>query len=75
MFNVWYVFAGFVAGLFVCSVFVPPGQNTKMMPDPSRPNTVFKNPSVSNGFFQVKSIVVPCTSEVDSLNLMSLLHK
>jgi len=75
MFKLWYMFAGAVVGLLLCSVFTPPTQNTKMLPDPTRPHLVFKNPAVENGFFQVRSIEVPCTSDVDSLNLMSALHK
>ncbi len=75
MFHPWYVFAGFLFGLVVATVFVPPNMNRKMMPDPSRPNMIFKNPKVENGFFTVRSIEVPCTGEVDSLNLMSMLHK
>jgi hypothetical protein len=72
MLNPWYVFVGFLVGMIVASVFVPPTMNRKMLPDPSRPNLVFKNPKVENGFFQVKSIEVPCTHETDSLNLMTL---
>lgn len=75
MFTPWYMFAGFVVGLVVVSVFVPPVQHTRVLPDPSRPSQVFKNPKVENGFFQVKSIEVPCTGDVDSLNLMSMIHK
>ncbi len=75
MFDPWYVFAGLLFGLVVTTVFVPPTMNTKMMPDPAKPNMVFKNPKVDNGFFTIRSIEVPCTGEVDSLNLMSMLHK
>jgi len=75
MFQPWYLFAGFVFGLLIACVFVPPVSNKKMLPDPSNPDLVFKNPGVENGFFQVRSIEVPCTSETDSLNLMSALHK
>lgn len=75
MFSAWYVFAGFVVGMMVCSIFIPPVQSTKMLPDPARPNLVFKNAKVDNGFFQVKSVETACTNEVDSLNLMSVLHK
>lgn len=69
------MFAGFLFGLIITSVFIPPDMNNKMLPDPKHPNIIFKNPKVANGFFSVKSIEVPCTSETDSLNLMSLLHK
>lgn len=75
MFNPLYIFAGFLAGVLVCCVFVPPTMNTRRMPDPSRPHQIFKNPAVENGFFQIRSIEVPCTAEVDSLNLMSMIHK
>jgi hypothetical protein len=75
MFDAWYMFAGFLFGLIVTSVFVPPNMNKKMLPDPKQPNLVFKNPKVENGFFSVRSIEVPCTNETDSLNLMSMLHK
>lgn len=75
MFNPFYVFAGFLFGLVVTSVFVPPDMNKRMLPDPKRPNLIFKNPKVDNGFFSVRSIEVPCTNETDSLNLMSTLHK
>lgn len=75
MFNPFYVFAGFLFGLVVTSVFIPPDMNKRMLPDPKKPNLVFKNPKIDNGFFSVKSIEVPCTNETDSLNLMSALHK
>jgi hypothetical protein len=75
MFRPGYVFAGFLFGILVSSVFVPPAANTKMLPDPKRPDMVFKNPKVANGFFQIRSVEVPCTSETDSLNMMSTLHK
>lgn len=75
MLSAWYVFVGFLVGLVVVAVFVPPVRHTKMLPDPKYPNIVFKNPKVENGYFQVKCIEVPCTSETDSLNLLSSLHK
>ena len=75
MFSLSYVFAGFLIGMLVTTVFVPPTMYKKTMPDPARPNLVFKNPKVENGFFNVRSIEVPCTGEVDSLNLMSILNK
>ena len=75
MFNPFYLFMGFLGGMVVCSVFVPPTLLHKVLPDPSNPGIVFKNPKVDNGFFQVKSVEVPCTAETDSLNLMSMLHK
>jgi hypothetical protein len=75
MFDCWYIFAGFLVGLVVTSLFVPPNMNKKLLPDPKRPELVFKNPKVDNGFFQVRSIEVPCTKETDSLNLLSGLIK
>ncbi len=75
MFNPFFVFAGFLFGLVVTTVFIPPDMNKRMLPDPKRPNMVFKNPKVDNGFFSVRSIEVPCTDETDSLNLISALHK
>jgi hypothetical protein len=75
MFDLWYIFAGFLVGMLITTVFIPPTMHQKMMPDPARPNLVFKNPKVENGFFNVRSIEVPCTGEVDSLNLMSMLDK
>lgn len=75
MFDLWYIFAGFLVGMLITTVFIPPTMNQKMMPDPARPNLVFKNPKVGNGFFNIRSIEVPCTGEVDSLNLMSILDK
>ena len=75
MFDLWYIFGGFLVGMLVTTVFIPPTSHKKMMPDPARPNLVFKNPKVEKGFFNVRSIEVPCTGEVDSLNLMSMLDK
>lgn len=69
------MFAGILVGLTIASIFAPPVRNTRMLPDPSNPHLVFKNPHAENGFFKIRCIEVPCTSEVDSLNLMSLLHK
>jgi hypothetical protein len=75
MLDPWYLFAGLLFGIVICCVFVPPTMNTKMLPDPSNPSQTYKNPSVENGFFKIRSIEVPCTVETDSLNLMSALHK
>lgn len=75
MFNLWYMFAGFLAAMVICTVFVPPTMIHRVLPDPAKPELVFKNPKVDNGFFQVRSVEVPCTAETDSLNLMSMLHK
>ncbi len=75
MFNPLFMFAGFLFGLVVTSVFVPPNMNRKMLPDPKRPDLIYKNPNVENGFFSIRSIEVPCTSETDSLNILSTLHK
>ena len=75
MFNPLFVFAGFLFGLVVTSVFVPPDMKRKMLPDPKRPNLIYKNPKVENGYFSIRSIEVPCTNETDSLNILSELHK
>lgn len=75
MFDLLYIFAGFLVGMLITTVFIPPTINKKRMPDPARPDIVFKNPKVENGFFHIRSIEVPCTGEVDSLNLMSMLDK
>lgn len=75
MFNPLFMFAGFLFGLVVTSVFVPPNMNRKMLPDPKHPELIYKNPKVENGFFSIRSIEVPCTAETDSLNILSTLHK
>lgn len=68
MFDVVWMLIGFVAGMIVTCVFVPPTNRKKMVPDVSNPELVFRNPKVENGCFRARAYEVPCTSSVDFLN-------
>jgi len=68
MFDVLGVFLGFLSGMIVTTVFVPPTTHKKLVPDVNNPNLVFRNPELENGCFKARAYQVPCTSEYDFLN-------
>ena len=68
MFDIVWMLVGFVAGMIVTCVFVPPMTRKKMVPDISNPDLVFRNPQTANACFRARSYQVPCTSSIDFLN-------
>jgi hypothetical protein len=68
MFNIIYVFAGFLVGMIITTVFIPPMTRKKLLPDVRDPSKILKNPVVENGCFRAKAYQISCTAEVDALN-------
>lgn len=68
MFDPVFVIIGFLVGLFVTSIFVPPISNKKMYPDIHDSDTIMRNPQVENGCFRVKAHQVSCTENISQLN-------
>jgi hypothetical protein len=68
MFDVLWVFLGFLAGMIVTTVFIPPRMKKKLVPDVKNPRLILRNPEVENGCFRARASEVSCTAEHDFLN-------
>jgi hypothetical protein len=68
MFDVLWVFLGFLAGMIVTTVFVPPRTKKKLIPDLKNPRLILRNPEIENGCFRARGEEVSCTAEHDFLN-------
>lgn len=68
MFDVVWVLVGFVVGMIITSIFVPPTTKKRLVPDVQNPEMVFRNPKIENGCFRARAYQVACTSTVDILN-------
>jgi hypothetical protein len=68
MFDVVWVLVGFVVGMIITSIFVPPITKKKLVPDVQNPEMVFRNPKIENGCFRARAYQVACTSTIDILN-------
>jgi|688.fasta_scaffold06373_18 hypothetical protein len=69
------LFIGFLTGLLIVSVFEPVRTKMKVLPDVRNPDMVMKQEQVDNGCYRMHPLEVPCPSEFDSMNLLSLQHK
>jgi len=69
MFNILWVFGGFLIGMTVTTIFVPPQTKKKMVPDVRNPAIVFRNPDIENGCFRAVAYPVQCTDSIDFLNM------
>jgi hypothetical protein len=69
MFHILWVFGGFLVGMIVTTIFIPPQTKKKIVPDINNPALVFRNPDVENGCFRAKSYPVQCTDTIDFLNM------
>ena len=68
MFDVVWVLVGFLVGMIITSIFVPPTTKKKLVPDIQNPEMVFRNPKIENGCFRARAYQVACTSTIDILN-------
>jgi hypothetical protein len=68
MFDVVWVLVGFLVGMIITSIFVPPTTKKKLVPDVQNPEMVFRNPKIENGCFRARAYQVACTSTIDILN-------
>jgi hypothetical protein len=67
MFDPAYVVVGFVIGMLITTIFVPPVMVKKMYPDINS-STVMRNPSVENGCFKTRAYQISCTERISLLN-------
>jgi hypothetical protein len=67
MIKVPWLVAGFIIGLLISTVMVPPSRKIKTLPSPHDPSTFHTD----TGCIRFVSEEVPCTSEPDSLNLLA----
>ena len=63
---VWLI-TGFLTGLVLAAVFIPPTRKTPGVPSPGNPEVFFTD----TGCVRFEATEVPCTSEPDSLNLLA----
>lgn len=69
MFSILWVFGGFLVGMIITTIFVPPQTKKKMVPDIKHPSLVFRNPDIENGCFRAVAYPVQCTDSIDFLNM------
>jgi hypothetical protein len=68
MFDILWLFAGFLVGMIVTTIFVPPRTTKKLVPDIRKPDMILRNPKVENGCFRADAYEVQCTDGIDFLN-------
>ena len=66
-----WIFAGFVIGLILSTIFTPAARIMKSVPAPDDVHSY----KTSTGCVRVRSIQVPCTSDAVSLNILAEQHK
>jgi hypothetical protein len=66
-----YLFAGFLVGLFITSVFNPVPTKRVLQPDVTRPNQILGHPTVENGCFKALAVEVACPATQDKLSLLA----
>jgi hypothetical protein len=68
MFDILWIFLGFLTGMIVTTIFVPPQTAKKLVPDIRYPDKVLRNPKIDNGCFRAAAYEVQCTDGIDFLN-------
>lgn len=68
MFDIFWIFGGFLVGMIVTTIFVPPRTTKKLVPDIRKPDMILRNPKVENGCFRADAYEVQCTDGIDFLN-------
>jgi hypothetical protein len=68
MFDILWIFGGFLVGMIVTTIFVPPRTIKKLVPDIRKPDMILRNPKVENGCFRADAYEVQCTDGIDFLN-------
>jgi len=68
MFDILWLFVGFLVGMIVTTIFVPPRTTKKLVPDIRKPDMILRNPKVENGCFRADAYEVQCTDGIDFLN-------
>lgn len=71
MIELHWMFAGFILGLILVSVFKPAPRIIPSVPEPNDIH-IYKTQS---GCVRVRSIQVPCTSDAIALNILAEEHK
>jgi hypothetical protein len=68
MFDILWIFGGFLVGMIVTTIFVPPRTTKKLVPDVRKPDMILRHPKVENGCFRADAYEVQCTDGIDFLN-------
>ena len=68
MFDILWLFVGFLVGMIVTTIFVPPRTTKKLVPDIRKPDMILRNPKIDNGCFRADAYEVQCTDGIDFLN-------
>lgn len=66
-----WIFAGFIVGLILTTIFTPAPRSIPSVPSPDDVHSY----KTSTGCVRVRSVQVPCTSEAVSLNILAEQHK
>lgn len=69
------LFAGFLTGLLLVSVYEPVPLRKQVLPDLRNRDMVMNRTDIDNGCFRMVPFEVACPAEADSLNLLSLQYK
>ena len=71
MFSLFWIFAGFVVGLLISSVFTPPIRNIPQLPTPKDKSSIHTD----TGCVTFHTTEVPCVKNTTSLNFIASQHK
>lgn len=71
MLSVFWAFVGFLVGLLLTSVFLPPLRNIPDVPLPGTQTSMY----TGSGCVKFKAEEVPCTKNAVPLNLVASQHK
>jgi hypothetical protein len=70
-----FLFAGFLVGLLLVSIYDPVLSKKKVVPEPGDPERIYHTDGLANGCVRLKAREVPCPADWDSVNLLSVEHK
>ena len=71
MISIQWLFVGFLVGLLIVAVFVPPARKLPELPTPGLDHSLH----TGTGCVKFKATEVPCTKEAVSLNFIASQHK
>lgn len=71
MLSLFWVFAGFLTGLLIAVVFIPPFRKVPQIPTPNGKNVL----DTGAGCMKFSPKEVPCDGKEGSLNLLASQHK
>lgn len=71
MISLFWTFAGFIVGLLIVSVFIPPLRDELKTPSPNDKTPLH----TKTGCVRFKSVEVPCKEDSSSLNIIASQNK